>query len=81
LIATVKVLLAVNAAPERPRRVTLLLDALRTQKGPGAIPLLAALDRRFLLDPSAAVREQAARTLRNLLQADHLDQPCFVRVR
>ena len=92
LLETVKVLLAVNASLERPRKVVLLRDGLRTQEGPAAIPLLAALGRRSLLaaqtssvmeavaphlsDPSSpAVREEAARTLYCLLQADYLDQP------
>jgi HEAT repeat protein len=91
LIETVKVLLAVNATPERPRKVVLLLDGLRAQKGAAAIPLLASLERRSLLaaqtpgvmeaalphlsDHSPAVREQAARTLTSLLKADYLNQP------
>lgn len=90
LIETVKVLLAVNASRERPRKVVLLWEGLRKQKGPAVIPLLAALERRSLLaaqtpdvmeaiaphlgDPSPAVREQAARTLRALLQDDYLEQ-------
>ncbi len=91
LLATVNVLLAVTGTPERPRKVSLLVDGLRSQKGPAAIPLLAALKRRSLLaaqtlavmealaphlgDPSPAVREQAARTLHSVLKADYLDQP------
>ena len=91
LLETVKVLLAVEASPERPRKVALLLEGLRGQKGPAAIPLLAALDRRSLLaaqtsgvmeavaphfsDSSPAVREQSAKTLHDLLEADYLDQP------
>ncbi len=91
LLEAVKVLLAVNATPERPRKVALLLDGLRTQKGPTAIPLLIAIERRSLLaaqtrgamealaphlsDPSPAVREQAGRTLQYLLEADYVDQP------
>jgi len=91
LIETVKVLLAVNATPERPRKVVLLLDGLKTQKGPPATPLLAALERRSMLtaqtsgaiellaphlsDPSPAVREQAAKTLYSVIEADYLDQP------
>ncbi len=91
LIETVKVLLAVNAAPERPRKIVLLLGGLRAQKGPAAIPLLASLEHRSLLaaqtpgvmeaasphlsDPSPAVREQAARTFTSLLKADYLNQP------
>jgi HEAT repeat protein len=91
LIETVKVLLAVNAAPERSRKVALLLDGLKRQQGQAAIPLLAALERRSVLtaqtsgslealalhlsDPSPAVREQAAKTLYSMLEADYLDQP------
>jgi len=90
LIETVKLLLAVNASRERPRKVVLLWEGLRKQRGPAVIPLLAALERRSLLaaqtpdvmeaiaprlgDPSPAVREQAARTLRSLLQDDYLEQ-------
>jgi len=93
LIDTIKVLLAVNATPERPNKVALLLARLRTQRGPAAIPLLASLERRSLLaaqtlgvleavsshlnDPSPAVREQAARTLDSLLEADYLEQPAL----
>jgi HEAT repeat protein len=91
LLATVKVLLAVNHSSDRSKKVTLLLDGLRTQKGASAIPLLVAVERRSLLaaqtsgavegiaphmsDPSPAVREQAAKTLYSLLKADYLDQP------
>jgi HEAT repeat protein len=91
LLETVKVLLTVNATPERPRKVALLLDGLRRRKGPAAIPLLAALERRSLLaaqtsgvtealaphlsDPSPGVREQAAKALYYVLEADYLDQP------
>jgi HEAT repeat protein len=90
LIDTIKVLLAVNASAERPNKVALLLARLRTQRGPAAVPLLASLERRSLLaaqtlgvveavssqlnDPSPAVREQAARTLDSLLEADYLEQ-------
>lgn len=93
LIDTIKVLLAVNATPERSNRVALLLARLRTQRGPAAIPLLASLERRSLLaaqtsgvveavsghlsDPSPAVREQAAITLDSLLEADYLEQPAL----
>ena len=91
LIEAIKVLLAVNATPDRPRSVTLLLNGLKTLKSPAAIPLLAGLERRSLLtaqtpgimeavaphlsDPSPAVREQAARTVYSVLEADYLDQP------
>jgi HEAT repeat protein len=90
LIATIKVLLEVNATPERPNKVALLHASLQTERGPAAIPLLASLERRSLLaaqtvgvvevvsghlnDPSPAVREQAARTLHSLLEADYLEQ-------
>jgi len=93
LLATVKVLLAVNHSSDRANKVALLLDGLRKQKGAPAIPLLVAVERRSLLaaqtsgavgsiaphlsDPSAAVREQAAKTLYSLLKADYLDQPKF----
>ena len=93
LIETVKVLLAVNAAPDRRSKIGLLLAGLRTRRGPAAIPLLASLARRALLaaqtpgvveavsrhlsDPSAAVREQAGKTFDALLEADYLDQPAL----
>ena len=93
LLASVKVLLAVNHSSDRAEKVALLLDGLRKQKGAPAIPLLVALERRSLLavqtfgavggiaphlsDPSPAVREQAAKTLYSLLEADYLDQPKF----
>src|SRR6266576_1153238 len=93
LLATVKVLLAVNHSSDRSKKVALLLDGLRKQKGAPAIPLLVAVERRSLLaaqpsgavggiaphlsDPSPAVREQAAKTLYSLLKADYLDQPKF----
>lgn len=91
LVEAVKGLLAVNARPERPGKVALILDGLRKEKGPAVIPLLAALERRALLaaqtpgvpeavapslsDASPAVREQGAKTLHALLAADYLDQP------
>ena len=93
MIETVKVLLAVNAAPDRRLKIGLLLAGLRTHRGPAAIPLLASLERRALLaaqtpgvvevvsrhlsDPSAAVREQAGKTFDALLEADYLDQPAL----
>jgi HEAT repeat protein len=96
LIDTIKALLAVNAIPERPNKVALPLARLRTQRGPAVIPLLASLERRSLLaaqtsgvveavsghlnDASAAVREQAARTLDSLLEADYLEQPALREV-
>jgi HEAT repeat protein len=96
LIATVNILLAVNHNLDRAKKVALLLDGLRKQKGPPAIPLLVAVERRSLLaaqtpgamesiaphlnDASPAVREQAAKTLYALLKADYLDQPKFREV-
>jgi HEAT repeat protein len=93
LLATVKVLLAVNHSSDRAEKVALLLDGLRKQTGASAVPLLVAVERRSLLaaqtsgavgsiapllsDPSPAVREQAAKTLYSLLKADYLDQPKF----
>jgi HEAT repeat protein len=90
LIATIKVLLAVNATPDRPNKIALLAAALRTEHGPAAIPLLTSLQRRSLLavqtadavdvvslhvnDAAPAVREQASRTLASLLEADYLEQ-------
>lgn len=93
LIATVNILLAVNHNLDRAKKVALLLDGLRKQKGAPVIPLLVAVERRSLLaaqtpgavesiaphlsDPSPAVREQAAKTLCSLLKADYLDQAKF----
>ena len=90
LLATVRVLLAVNHSLDRTKKVALLLDGLRKEKGAPVIPLLMALERRSLLaaqtsdavgsialhlsDPSPAVREQAAKTLHSLLNADYLNQ-------
>jgi HEAT repeat protein len=83
----------VNHSSDRAKKVTLLLDGLRNQVGASAIPLLIAVERRSLLaaqtpgavesiarhlsDSSPAVREQAAKTLHSLLQADYLDQLKF----
>ena len=93
LLATVNILLAVNHNLDRAKKVALLLDGLRKQKGAATIPLLIAVERRSLLaaqtpgalesiaphlnDASPAVREQAAKTLYALLQADYLDQAKF----
>jgi HEAT repeat protein len=90
LIEACKVLLVVHAAPDRPRKIVLLLDGLRDQKGLAVIPLLASLERRSLLaaqtsgvmegvlphlsDPSPAVREQAAKAVASLLNADYPNQ-------
>jgi HEAT repeat protein len=96
LIATVKILLAVNHGLDRAQKVALLLDGLRKQKGAPVIPLLMAVERRSLLaaqtpgavesiaphlsDASPAVRAQAAKTFYSLLKADYLDQPKFREV-
>lgn len=93
LLQSVKVLLAVNANPDRLGKVNLLLEGLRKQRGPAVIPLLIALERRSLLaaqtpstmasiaphliDASAAVRERAAKTIYSLLRDDYLEQPDF----
>src|SRR3984957_3161172 len=93
LLATVNILLAVNHNSDRAKKVALLLDGLRKQKGAPTIPLLMAVERRSLLaaqtpgavesiaphlhDASPAVREQAAKTLYALLKADYLDQLKF----
>jgi HEAT repeat protein len=89
LRATVDVLIAVSQEHDRAKKVTLLADGLRAAKGPSAIPLLLALQRRALLaaqtpgtaaaitkylgDTSPAVREAGARTLFSLLQTDYLE--------
>jgi HEAT repeat protein len=96
LIATVNILLAVNHNLDRAKKVALLLDGLRKQKGAPVIPLLVAVERRSLLaaqtpgavesiaphlsNASPAVREQAAKTLYALLKADYLDQAKFREV-
>jgi HEAT repeat protein len=96
LLAIVNILLAVNHNLDRAKKVSLILDGLRMQKGAPIIPLLMAVERRSLLaaqtpgavesiaphlsDPSPAVREQAAKTLHSLLKADYLDQTKFREV-
>src|SRR5207247_9163628 len=47
LLATVKVPLAVNHRSDRAKKVALLLDGLRKQKGATAIPLPVAVARRW----------------------------------
>lgn len=89
LLASLQVLIAVNQEHDRAKKVVLLLEGLGKAKGPSAVPLLAALQRRALLtahtaaaaagvtrhlgDSQPAVREAAARTLHALLAADYLD--------
>ena len=96
LIATVNILLAVNHDLDRAKKMALLLDGVRKQKGAPVIPLLVAVERRPLLaaqtpgavgsiaphlnDASPAVREQAAKTLYALLKADYLEQAKFREV-
>jgi HEAT repeat protein len=93
LIETTKVLLAVNATPDRRNKVALLLAGLQAERGPATVPLLISLERRSMLaaqtsnivdalvihfsDPSPTVREQASRTLDSVLEADYLDQPAL----
>ncbi len=90
LLDAVNLILVINGSRERQKKVVLLLDGLRAQKGPSVIPLLAALSRRSLQaaqvpgaveavskhlgEPSPAVREQAAKALHALLKADYLEQ-------
>jgi HEAT repeat protein len=90
LLASVKVLMAVTQQYDRGKKVDVLQEGLRQAKGPSAIPLLLALQRRALLaaqtagapaavtrhlaDPAPAVREAAVGTLRALLDADYLEQ-------
>ncbi len=87
---TVGTLLAIRAAPDRLRRVTLLNAALGRAKGAAAVPLLEALARRSVLaaqrvgtlkaiaphltDASPAVRIAAGESLRAVLAADYLQQ-------
>jgi hypothetical protein len=90
LLGSVKVLMAVTQQYDRAKKVALLQDGLRQAKGPGAIPLLLALQRRAVLaaqsdgapavvtrhlaDAEPAVREAAAGALRALVEADYLEQ-------
>ena len=93
LIEAVKVLISVEESRDRGRKVTLLVDGLRTMNGPACVPLLSSLQRRPLLaaqtaqtaaavirhlsDASPSVREAAAKTLYSLLDADYLNQTSF----
>jgi HEAT repeat protein len=93
LTATVSTMLAVRAALDRVRCVTLLTEALARTQGAAAVPLLNALPRRALLaaqqdatlaaiaphliDASPAVRMAAGETLRAVLAADYLEHPGF----
>jgi HEAT repeat protein len=90
LLGSIKVLIAVTQQYDRAKKIALLQEGLRQAKGPSAIPLLLALQRRALLvaqtagapavvtrhlgDPAPAVREAAAGTLRALLDSDYLEQ-------
>ncbi len=49
LLGAINALLAVNAEPDRARRVDRLIEALHAAKGPGTVPLCFALERRALL--------------------------------
>src|SRR5262245_45137308 len=49
LLAAVKVLIGVTQQHDRAKKATLLVEGLRETKGPAAVPLLAALQRRALL--------------------------------
>ena len=49
LVGVVSALLAVNAEPDRARRVDRLVEALRAARGPGVVPLCFALERRAIL--------------------------------
>ncbi len=88
LLQSVTALLALQAEPDRFRRVALLTAALAKNSGPSAVPLLAAIPPRALLaaqraetapailrhltDPSPAVRIAAAAAVRSVLGADYL---------
>ncbi len=90
MIDAVKVLLSVEESRDRARKVTLLVEGLRSANGPACVPLLASLQRRSLVaaqvghtvaavskhlkDPSPSVREMAATILHSLLKADYLNQ-------
>ena len=90
LIESVKILLAVSATTDRLERVHLLAAGLQARSGVAAVPLLVSMERRRLLaaqtpgvidaisrqlgDSSQVVREQAAETIRSLLESDYLDQ-------
>ncbi len=49
LLGVINALLAVNAQPDRARRVDRLIEALRAARGPSVVPLCFALERRALL--------------------------------
>jgi HEAT repeat protein len=90
LAGAVDVLIAITQQRDRAKRVTRTLDGLHATRGAAAIPLLRSLERRALLvaqtpvalaaitphlgDASPTVREQAALTLRAVLDADYLNQ-------
>jgi HEAT repeat protein len=87
LIPAVEVLIGMIRQRDRAARVTLLRDGLKTAKGRGAATLLLSLSRRSLLAARApgvldaiiphlktgipAIREVAARTLGEIMDADH----------
>lgn len=90
LIGAVEMLIAMNHQRDSAKKAALAVDGLRVNKGAAAIPLLRSLERRALLvaqtpnalavitkllgDPLPAVREQAALTIKAILDADYLNQ-------
>ncbi len=93
LILTALTLLEVANHHDRAARVRLLVEALGKIRGPAAIPLLIAVQRRPLLaaqipgavaaltrhleDPLPAVHTAAATALGSILRADYLAQPAL----
>ena len=89
LLDAVRTLLDVNAEPDRAKRVSMLLGGLNKAGGAGAAALLDSLRSRALIaaqdrsvmpplakqlaDDSPAVREAAANTVREILEADYLE--------
>ncbi len=90
LLDSVRTLLDASAERDRVKRVALLAAALHKADGSGAVVLLDMLRRsplpaaqnpdvaaavtRHLASASPATREAAARTLREILEADYLEQ-------
>ena len=93
LLDTVLVMLHAQSQHDRVKRLSLLLEPLKSAEGASAVVLLKAIERRSLLAaqfPSAlpsvtrllannspAIRQEAATALRLLIQNDYLDRAAF----
>ena len=89
-LETVTLLIAESHQRDRRKKIELLMNGLGTAKGPAAVVLLRAIQRRGLLaaqtpgiaaaiskhlgSESSAVREAATFALSSILAADYLDQ-------